>query len=178
MLTKVSLDNKSVEALFAKLSDPAARESLASRIAIRGAKIVRDEAKQRVPVGIAEARALAQLGVRTGGSKNPGRLKASIYARKSDARSTTQQIVYSVTWNSKLAPHGHLVEYGYVQRYRVYFNRKLKRWVTDKRKPGRLVRVGARPFLGPAYAARKQVIIKAMLARAEGAFQEIVKNGR
>lgn len=178
MQTKLKFDNKSVEALFAKLSDPAARESLASRIAIRGAKIVRDEAKMRVPVGVAEARAMAQVGMRTGGSKNPGLLKASIYARKSDARSTDKQIVYSVTWNSRTAPHGHLVEFGYIQRYRVYFNRKTMRWVTDKKKPGRLVRVGARPFLGPAYAARKQVVIKAMLARAQGAFQEIVKNGR
>ena len=73
-----------------------ARVSLARSMAVAGGQVFRDEAKLRAPV-------------------KTGRLRDSIYLAFRDGKSTDQQVMYSVTWNSKKAPHGHLVEFGHWQ---------------------------------------------------------------
>jgi hypothetical protein len=64
--------------------------------------------------------------------KETGNLRASIYqAYSKDHSSDGEQATYHVSWNAKKAPHGHLVEYGYVQKFRVYVAKDGK-FVTTK----------------------------------------------
>lgn len=52
--------------------------------------------------------------------KKSGNLASSIYQVYSTMLSGPSNAVYHVSWNSKKAPHGGLVEYGHLQRYRYY----------------------------------------------------------
>lgn len=53
--------------------------------------------------------------------KVTGNLERSIYQAYSPEKSKDgQRAEYHVSWNHKKAPHGHLVENGYLQRYRYY----------------------------------------------------------
>lgn len=83
--------------------------------------------------------------------KVTGNLAGSIYQVYSKDRSILgQKAVYHVSWNARKAPHGHLVENGYVQRYRV-FQGKDGSWITDKKHPLASPRhVAANPFIRPA----------------------------
>lgn len=48
-----------------------------------------------------------------------GNLDRSIYQAYSKSSSIDgQRATYHVSWNARKAPHGHLVEWGYLQRYR------------------------------------------------------------
>lgn len=50
-----------------------------------------------------------------------GNLARSIYQAYSPEHSEDgQRAEYHISWNHKKAPHGHLVEFGYLQRYRYY----------------------------------------------------------
>lgn len=49
-----------------------------------------------------------------------GSLDGSIYQVYSTMLSGPTNAVYHVSWNSKEAPHGGLIEYGHLQRYRYY----------------------------------------------------------
>lgn len=53
-----------------------------------------------------------------------GNLAASIYQVYSRDNSPKGVAQYHISWNHKKAPHGHLVEYGYVQRYVVYLDKR------------------------------------------------------
>ena len=53
--------------------------------------------------------------------RETGNLEKSIYQAFSPENSQDgKRAEYHVSWNHKTAPHGHLVEYGYLQRYRYY----------------------------------------------------------
>jgi len=108
-----------------------------------------------------------------------GNLRRSIYQVFSEDHSKAVEggyakATYHVSWNAKKAPHAHLIEYGWIQRYAVHLGDDGK-WHTlvrpEKRgtkRPGRrasqaekdayyVVRAGgpvqqpARPFMRPAY---------------------------
>lgn len=83
-----------------------------------------------------------------------GRLASSIYQVYSKMQSDPRKhAVYHISWNSKEAPHGHLVEYGHVQKYHVIFDEALNKWVTLKRQPLKKPKhIPPRPFLRPAMA--------------------------
>lgn len=50
-----------------------------------------------------------------------GNLDSSIYQYYSDEKSKQgQSAVYHASWNHKKAPHGQLLEFGWLQRYRYY----------------------------------------------------------
>ena len=53
------------------------------------------------------------------GSKS-GLLKSSVYQVYSKQNSNQNVKTYHVSWNHYVAPHGHLLEYGWLQRYKVY----------------------------------------------------------
>ena len=84
------------------------RESLARSMAVAGGKVIRDEAKLLAPVGTEE-----------GGSIYPGALRDSIYLAFREGPSLSGNVTYSVSWNSKKAPHGHLLEFGHWQPFKV-----------------------------------------------------------
>lgn len=84
--------------------------------------------------------------------KVTGNLSRAIYQAYSKDNSSDARAVYHVSWNARKAPHGHLVEYGHVQRYQVYLGRDGK-WYTNKaKKLAAPQQVGARPFVRPAMA--------------------------
>lgn len=53
-----------------------------------------------------------------------GNLAGSIYQVYSKDNSGRGRAQYHISWNRKKAPHGHLVEYGHVQRYVVYIDKR------------------------------------------------------
>ena len=126
-----------------------------------------------------------------------GNLDRSIYQAFSASKSTRGRPEYHVGWNSKRGgAHGHLLEFGYIQRYVIYVGRD-GNWYTAKRpeskgkpKPKRKASqavkdryyvplkggprmVAAKPFLRPA-AAAFPAAIEAMRARW---LEELQKRG-
>lgn len=73
-----------------------------------GAQVLYDEVVKNV----------AAIGVKT------GNLKRSIYQVYSAQNDNKKKALYYISWNSKKAPHGWLVEYGHIQRYQVYVNKR------------------------------------------------------
>jgi hypothetical protein len=107
-----------------------------------------------------------------------GNLDSAIYQAYSANNSGKGRAVYHVSWNARKAPHGHLVEFGHIQRYKVYTGRD-GRWYTairpgmkGKKAPPRKAsqsvkdayyvplasprQVAAQPFIRPALAVSPQ----------------------
>lgn len=151
------------------------KEHVSRSMAVAGGKVVRDEAKQRAPVF--DGSTALKGGSTVVDPRKPGQLRDAIYLAFSDSRSDlpNNHVVYSVSWNARLAPHGHLLEFGH-WRYNVIaggFPMK-KELVTP-------VFVPAYPFLRPAFEAMKQETISAMLRRGEVRVAELIQeisNGR
>lgn len=116
------------------------------------------------------------------GSKS-GNLNKSIYQVFSEGNSRPGKATYHVSWNAKKAPHGHLVEFGHIQRYKVYVGKDGK-WYTavrpsmqGKPKPSRRSsqavkdayyvplptpkQVAAKPFIRPAIYKQGLAILAA-----------------
>lgn len=130
--------------------------------------------------------------------RKTGNLAASIYQTFSRDNSGPLRAQYHVSWNRKKAPHGHLVEFGHIQRY-VTFVDDQGVWRTavrpeargrkkPARKASRAVKdayyvplkggpklVGARPFVRPA--ASPQVMSKARAAMIDRFFWELQQRG-
>ncbi len=123
------------------------RTSLSRSMAVAGGKVLRDEAKERAPV-------------------KSGRLKGAIYLAYKDGRSTDDEVVYSISWNAKVAPHGHLIEFGHA--------------VVRGGKAGKGgVNIGwapAKPFLRPAYDAALPRAQQAMIERGRERLPELLRD--
>lgn len=138
-----------------KLGGPL-RQSLASSMLVAGGKVVRDEARVRVPV-------------------ETGRLQQSIYLARDDKTSRDSTIVYNVSWNSRTAPHGHLIEFGHWRVNKVVPTGELGRWkATTERLPAP-VWTPAHPFLRPAYEATKGRLLQVMVARGRERLPELIR---
>lgn len=161
------------------------------------------------PIAQAGAQVFADEVKRRAGALTPktGNLVGSIYQAYSKDKSYRYGSTYNVSWRVKKgglprAPHAHLVEFGYMRRFKI--NRGPDgRWWTIVRPamreeyrrkfpygtPGRMslaekskyffrlsadVRVEARPFLQPAYAAARDRAVRAMMERAN---YELVRFG-
>ncbi len=95
-------------------------------IAIRAADLGLDELTDEA---LAAARPAAQAGsqvlyeaVKANVAKLrrvTGNLDRSIYQAFMDADSAPGRAGYRISWNKRKAPHGHLVEFGYLQRYEI-----------------------------------------------------------
>lgn len=102
-----------------------------------------------------------------------GNLARSVYQVHSD-RSGNGVEVYHVSWNAKKAPHGHLVEFGHLQRYEVTHDPKTGRFITHKDRPlASPKQIPARPFIRPAAAK----FDKAMEAARARLFAELEHKG-
>jgi hypothetical protein len=85
--------------------------------------------------------------------RRTGNLASSIYQAYSQDNSRDGRQIYHISWNARKAPHGHLVEFGHLQRYEVSYDPRTKRFTTHKDRPlPTPVQVAARPFLRPAQA--------------------------
>lgn len=84
--------------------------------------------------------------------RHTGKLAAAIYQAYSKDQSTPTHPVYHVSWNARKAPHGHLVEWGHLQRYEIVYDKAAQRFVTTDRLLPQPKLVAARPFVRPAIA--------------------------
>lgn len=140
-LLSINFDDK---ALQAGLDELAADALAAVRPAAQaGAQVLYDEVKSN-----ASAR------------KKTGNLAASIYQVFSDDNSTPRRAEYHVSWNARKAPHGHLVEYGYIQTRQVYIGKDGK-WYSSKVPLAQPKPIAARPFLRPAFDAKGTAALQA-----------------
>ena len=129
-----------------------------------------------------------------------GNLHASIYQKFLDDQSGPGKAAYSVSWRTAKtggarAPHGHLIEYGYIQRYAVHlgddgqWHTLVRPSMRGKPKPsskasqavkdayyiprkGGPVQIAAKPFMRPAFyrggdavAAARTVLLDKLGAR-------------
>lgn len=132
--------------------------SAARPAAQAGAQVIYDEVKRNV----------ARI------KRKTGNLASSIYQVYSKSDSSPGVATYHISWNAKKAPHGHLVEFGHLQRYEISFDPKTKRFTTHKDRPLATPRqVGAKPFVRPA--ALK--FAEAQRVMEERWFKEIAQRG-
>jgi len=130
------------------------RHRLARSMAVAGGSQIRDEAKARAPV-------------------ESGALRDAVYLAYRDGRSTESQVVYSVSWNKKKAPHGHLIEFGHWQT-RVAYQGSDGNWYSGA--PLAAPRwVPAVPFLRPAYDAVLPRLANVMVERARDRLPELLR---
>lgn len=152
MSVTISVDTAALDAALDGIAadlDDAARPA-----AQAAAQVLYDEVKRNV----------ARL------KKHTGNLDRSIYQAYSKENSGVGHAAYHVSWNARKAPHGHLVEFGHLQRYEISFDKVSKRFITHKDRPLATPKlVAARPFVRPAMArfpaaleAAKQVLFKSL----------------
>jgi hypothetical protein len=141
----ITVDLSSVDAAMDFTVEQAA--AAARPAAQAGAQVLYDEVKRNV----------ARI------KRHTGNLASSIYQAYSPDRSPPGVAVYHVSWNAKKAPHGHLVEFGHLQRYVV--ERTRRGFITRKDLPlSTPKQVAAKPFVRPA-AARLPDAEEAMRTR-------------
>jgi HK97 gp10 family phage protein len=155
MSVTAKMDFSGIFAGLDRLATDVAPQLLRS-MAVAGGTLLRDEAQARAPVGTEE-----------GGSKSPGSLRDSIYLAFRDGLSSDTRVVYSVSWNSKTAPHGHLLEFGHWHKPHTSGSHSSEGQSTFKWTP-------AQPFLRPAWDACGQAVIAAMLARGKERLPELL----
>ena len=117
-------DVKSVLAGLSNLSGPLATH-LARSMCVAGGKVLRDEAKLLAPV-------------------ESGLLRSAIYLAFKENKSTAREVTYSVTWNTKKAPHGHLIEFGHWR-----YNKVINGYPQKSLKPGLKRGTGPESHAGP-----------------------------
>lgn len=99
----MDMDLTGLDALLSDLADGV--QDAIRPMAQAGAQVIYDRVKLNV-------RALGRV---------TGNLDESIYQYYSTEKSEDgKRAEYHISWNHKKAPHGHLVEFGYKQRYRYY----------------------------------------------------------
>lgn len=142
---------------------------LARSMCVAGGKVLRDEAKLLAPV-------------------ESGLLRSSIYLAYKDDKSTKNNVTYSVTWNSKKAPHGHLVEFGHWRYNKIvngYPQKSLRvglkrgKGPQDHVGPGALehpVWEAANPFLRPALDSASPRAQAAMIERGRQRLPELLQD--
>lgn len=150
---KASFDTSGFEAALEKLAGPA-RIHLARSMAVAGGQVLRDEAKAHAPV-------------------KDGVLRDSIYLAFREAKSTEKQVQYSVTWNSKKAPHGHLLEFGHWQPFKVAVLPDGRIYTMKSRLPAPKW-IPAHPFLRPALMGGVERARGAMIARGRERLPELL----
>ena len=115
MSFNLSIDLSAFERDMEALAERA--EKAARPAAQAGAQVIYERVKANV----------AALGRKT------GNLDSAIYQAFSANNSGEGKVTYHVSWNATKAPHGHLVEWGYIKRWQsIMINGK---WVTLKNRP-------------------------------------------
>jgi len=164
----VKSDFSQVKDLFEKIG--AGKESLARRMGAAGGEEFRDEAQARVSVSMSGS-SYPETGR---GSPAAGTLRNAIYLAYDKRNSNESVHVYSISWNSKKAWWGKLVEFGYYQRYEVHKNNNGKYYTEKTQKLPTPKWIPGDPFLYPAYANKRQAVAKIMIETGRVEFDKIV----
>lgn len=159
-MSMLSVDMASLDAMLDAMGDRA--EAAARPAAQAASQVLYDEVKRNVSVI----------------PRKSGKLDSAIYQVYSQSNSGEGRATYHVSWNVRKAPHGHLVEFGHVQRYASYIG-KDGNWYTAKRPDARgkrKPRRGASQAEKDAYyitlPAPKQVPAVAFVRRAQVKFPQ------
>jgi hypothetical protein len=139
-------------------------------------QLVADAEGAARPAAQAAAQVLYEAVLRNvnGIKRHTGNLARSIYQAYSRDNSGTGRATYHVSWNHRKAPHGHLVEWGHLQRYEITYDPQTRRFTTHKDRPLPTPKlVAARPFIRPAIAHMPQ----AESAMRERWLSELQKQG-
>jgi len=128
--------------------------------------------------------------------RKSGNLAGAIYQAYSADNSGPGKATYHVSWNAKRAPHGHLVEWGHIQRYAVHLGddgkfytlvRPSKRGTPKPRRgasqaekdayyvlrAGGPKQVAAQPFIRPAFYRQGEAF-----AAVRAKFFEVLDRGK
>ena len=107
-----------LDEILGEFDDLAYRVEKATRPAAQAAaQVFYDEARLNVS-------RLNKWTARTPGNRQPGVLQDAIYQTFSKDNSGANLATYHVSWNHKKAPHGHLLEYGHMQPYEYYIDKR------------------------------------------------------
>lgn len=116
--------------------------------------------------------------------KVTGNLDKAIYQAFSADNSAPGKATYHVSWNAKKAPHGGLVEFGHIQRYKVYMGSDGK-WYTairpemvGKPKPSRRAAQGVKDAYYVPLPAPKQVAARSFVRKAASKFDQATAAAR
>jgi HK97 gp10 family phage protein len=151
---QAKFDTTGMIAGLERLRSAALRQHLARSMAVAGGEVLRDEAKAFAPVA-------------------DGVLKGSIYLAFKEKKSNADQVTYSISWNSKVAPHGHLIEFGHWQPF-VVTMKPDGTYVTTKTRLAEPKWIAAHPFLRPAYEGGQGRARDAMVARGRERLPELL----
>lgn len=108
--------------------------------------------------------------------KVTGNLDRSIYQVYSQDNSGTGRATYHISWNHRKAPHGHLVEFGHIQRYKYYkgadgkIRPMVKPEMMGKPAPGRNASQAQRDAYYVALPTPIQVPAKSFVRNAQSEF--------
>lgn len=108
-----------------------------------------------------------------------GNLAASIYQVYAADESDASKATYQISWNARKAPHGHLVENGYLQRYEMGFvngrfiGPLVRPEMRGKPRPGRRASQAQKDaYFVPREGGPVQVPAKAFVRGAQDAFSQ------
>ncbi|MFM9926900.1 HK97 gp10 family phage protein [Variovorax sp. H27-G14] len=159
----IDADTSGLDAYLDTLGD--AVEEAVRPAAQAGAQVLYERVRMNV----------AALGAKT------GNLARSIYQVYSTTESANAKATYHVSWNHRTAPHGHLVEYGYLQRYRYYkggdgaIRPMVRPGMEGRRKPGRRASASEKAAYYVTLPTPIQVPGKAFVRSAEAAMEQAIK---
>lgn len=156
---RIGADLSGLDTLFDQLGERA--EQAARPAAQAAAQVLYDEVKRNVQA------------IR----RKTGLLEASIYQKFSPEKSTNGKATYHISWNAKTAPHAHLVENGYLQRYEMVIDDngrfrgpRVRAGMQGKPKPGRHASQATKDAYWVTLPTPVQVPAKAFIRRAIGKF--------
>ena len=156
----LSVDLGSLNVLMEALGDKA--DETARPASQAAAQVLYDEVKRNV----------AALPQKT------GNLARAIYQVYSRDNSSPGKATYQVSWNVRKAPHGHLIEFGHIQRYVSYlgsdgnFYTAVRPGMRGKRKPSRNASQSVKDAYYVLLPAPKQVAAKPFVRPAVSKFPE------
>lgn len=157
------------------------KESLARRMGVSGGVVLRDEAKRNAAER--DIWSITNPLAASRGSTVAGTLAKAIYLALDTDNTNAEQVVYKVSWNAKDAWWGKLVEFGYRPKYKIAKD-KHGNWFTLHDENGKPIplpsrgeRVGAYPFLGPAYDAKLGQARRDMIARGKEELPKLLRGG-
>ena len=160
---KAKLDTSQWEAAFAAMRGPV-KESLMRRMLVEGGVLLRDAAKGN-----------ARMAANKEGVETRGLLASSIYLVFDKQASSGSVYNYKISWNAKIAPHGHLLEFGHWQPHPVYKGAD-GQWYTRKDilldKP---LWVAARMFLRPTMESYGNTAVRVAILRGQREFPKLMQ---
>lgn len=152
---RITLDANEWDHAFKGMAGPV-RESLARRMLVEGGVLLRDAAA-----------GAARLAANKEGKEVRGLWASAMRLVRTPEEENEHMFAYKVSWNSKVAPHGHLVEFGHWMTHKVY-KAANGEWYTLKDQPLDAPKwVAARPALGPTMDSYGATAIRVMILRGQ-----------